>query len=278
MSRASSITREHPAIVEAPALTFRIVWRLLCLTLFTLLAFVVAFLLGVFFFNAKWQQPFVSWWLGRFGWLLGLRVRVEGQPHEGGALWISNHVSWLDIFVLGGLRRIYFLSKAEVADWPVMGALARLGGTLYIERGAGEAGKISQQMLSLVQQQKRVLFFPEGTTTDGYQLKRFFSKLFVVATTSQCSIQPVLLCYREQGKLHPLAPFIGDDSMGAHFLQMLNRPRTEVVVKFLPTEVAGERSSRELAQHFQSVMGEQLQQLHGATQPPSRLGCPGVKV
>jgi len=258
-------------------MTLRLALRLTLVLVFMLSAFVLAFLVGMFFFQARWQQPVVAWWLRRFTSVLGLRVRVHGEPVEGPALWISNHVSWMDIPVLGSIRRLHFLSKAEVAEWPLIGTLARVGGTLFIKRGSGDSAHVSAQMVGALGEGKRVLFFPEGTTTDGHAVKRFFSKLFASATESQCLIQPVLICYREGSRLHPLAPFIGDDEMGAHLLHILNGRCIDVEVKFLAPERAGLRSPHELALHFENAMRHALADFHGAQEPPDRSEHPAVR-
>ncbi len=239
--------------------------------------FVLAFLIGLFFFDARWQQPVITWWLRRLTGILNLHITVHGEPVDASALWISNHVSWMDIPVLGGVRRLNFLSKAEVARWPLIGHLARAGGTLFIQRGSGDAARVSTQMVTALAEGKRVLFFPEGTTTDGHTIKRFFSKLFVAATESQCLVQPVLICYRDGDGLHPIAPFIGDDEMGAHLLHILKDGRIEVELKFLAAERAGERTAHELALHFEEVMRHALAGFHGAELPPSRAEHPAVR-
>ena len=258
-------------------MTIRLALRLALVLALFMLAFVLAFLTGMFFFEARWQQPVATWWLRRLNSAIGLRVRVHGEPVAGQALWISNHVSWMDIPVLGSIRRLHFLSKAEVASWPLIGTLARIGGTLFIQRGSGDSAHVSAQMVDALAEGKRVLFFPEGTTTDGHAVKRFFSKLFATATQSQCQIQPVLICYRDGDRLHPLAPFIGDDEMGAHLLHILDAGHIDVEVMFLTPEQAGERSPHELALHFEQVMGRALADLHGGQQPPDRADHPATR-
>lgn len=258
-------------------MTPRLALRLALVLAHMLFGFVLAFLIGMFFFEARWQQPVATWWLRRLTDLLRLNIRVHGAPVEGQALWISNHVSWMDIPVLGGIRRLHFLSKAEVAKWPLIGQLARAGGTLFIQRGSGDSGHVGAQMVAALGEGKRVLFFPEGTTTDGHTIKRLFSKLFVAATESQCLVQPVLICYRDGERLHAIAPFIGDDEMGAHLLNILNGGRIDVDVRFLAPERAGERTPHELALHFETAMRHALAELHGAQEPPSRAEHPAVR-
>lgn len=225
---------------------------------------VLAVVCGAAFVQYRpWQQPVIRWWHRRFCNILNLDIRVQGVPADGHALWVSNHVSWLDIPVLGANFPVYFLSKAEVARWPVVGWLARVAGTLFIQRGAGDAGQVTHQLAGHLGEGRNVLFFPEGTTTDGHRLKRFFHKLFGAAVQTQVSLQPVLVCYRdEHDALHPHAPFIGDDEFLSHAIDILKGERMVVDVMVLPAELPGERDARTLARDMEARMSVALRQLH----------------
>lgn len=210
-----------------------------------------------------YQQPVIRWWHRRFCNILNLDIRVHGEPLDQHAMWISNHVSWLDIPVLGAHFPVYFLSKAEVAGWPVVGWLARAAGTLFIQRGSGDAGKVETRLAGHLLAGRNVLFFPEGTTTDGERLKRFFHKLFGAAVKAQVPLQPVLVCYRdEHDDLHPHAPFIGDDEFLDHAIDILRGDRMVVDVMVLPSVMPDGRDARGLARDMEAVMAAALGRLH----------------
>ena len=78
---------------------------------------------------------------------LGLNIRQHGSPSDDTVLFVSNHISWSDIPILGSLAPIRFLSKAEVGQWPVIGWLARQAGTLFIRRGGGQARRVRDQVI-----------------------------------------------------------------------------------------------------------------------------------
>lgn len=218
---------------------------------------------AAFFQYRSFQQPVIRWWHRRFCNILDLDIRVHGVPAEGHALWVSNHVSWLDIPVLGANFPVYFLSKAEVANWPVVGWLAKAAGTLFIKRGSGDAGQVTTQLAAHLDDGRNVLFFPEGTTTDGHRLKRFFHKLFGAAVQTRVPLQPVLVCYRdEHDALHPHAPFIGDDEFLSHAMDILKGNRMVVDVLVLPVELPGDRDARTLARDLEHKMSAALKQLH----------------
>lgn len=225
--------------------------------------FVLTVFSGALFVPHKsFQQPVIQFWQKRFCQVMGIDITVHGQPDPRPALWVSNHVSWLDIPVIGANFPVYFLSKSEVSDWPVVKHLANAAGTLYIKRGSGEANGVANQIASHLNVGRSVLFFPEGTTTDGKKLKRFFHKLFQAACMTGADIQPVVLCYRdENGELHAVAPFIGDDEFATHLMDVLKEKHIAVELLVLPRVSVNGRNERTLAKDIQIMMADALLKL-----------------
>ncbi len=242
----------------------RLYYRCLRLVMHIVAGVVLSIVLGIAFVSHRsYQRPVIRWWHRRFCDILDLDIRVHGTQESQHAMWISNHVSWLDIPVLGARFPVYFLSKAEVAKWPVVGWLARTAGTLFIQRGSGDASKVESGLVEHLQAGRNVLFFPEGTTTDGERIKRFFHKLFGAAVKAKVPLQPVLICYRdEHDELHPHAPFIGDDEFLDHALDILKGERLVVDVLVLPVVTLEGRDARALARDMEAVMSEALMKLH----------------
>lgn len=135
------------------------------------------------------------WWHQRVLHALGITINIHGTAEDSATLFVANHLSWLDIHLIGSHLPVRFLSKAEVRDWPVFGWLANRAGTLYIPRGSKsaseQANQIMQQTLS---DDQHVVLFPEATTTDG-NIKRFHGRLMQSAIDAQCLIQPVAIRY-----------------------------------------------------------------------------------
>lgn len=248
---------------ESLWLKLRLYYRFTRLGLHLVEGAVLAVLCGAAFVQYRpYQQPVIRWWHRRFCSILNLDIRLHGEVPTGHALWVSNHISWLDIPVLGAFFPVYFLSKAEVANWPVVGWLARVAGTLFIRRGSGDAGQVNDQLAAQLQAGRNVLFFPEGTTTDGQRLKRFFHKLFNAAVDTQLPVQPVLVCYRDaENGLHPHAPFIDDDEFLDHVTSILKGDRINVDVMVLPAEQPAGRDARTLARDIEARMRAALQEL-----------------
>ena len=119
------------------------------------------------------RQGLTRWWLARLSRALPLRVKVYGELPRQPALWVSNHVSWLDIPLLGALAPLTFLSKAEVRQWPLAGWLAEKAGTLFIRRGSGDGSRLGEQIAGALQLGRSTLIFPEGTRSKDGTVKTF---------------------------------------------------------------------------------------------------------
>ena len=194
---------------------------------------------------------------------LKVSVQVHGVMPREHALWVSNHISWIDIPVIGSLTRVFFLSKAEVARWPLMGRLARAGGTLFIQRGSGDSDQVRQQITDFLKQKLPILFFPEATTTDGRQVRRLHGRLLQSAIDSQANIQPVVMCYvTAQRKLDLVIPFIGDISFVVHLQQVLAHPAVTAHVMVLPVIHSVGHDVHSLTNLLQQQMRDGLAALH----------------
>lgn len=194
---------------------------------------------------------------------LGVTVQVHGIMPREHALWVSNHISWIDIPVIGSLARVFFLSKAEVARWPLMGQLARAGGTLFIQRGSGDSDKVRQQITGFLKQKFPILFFPEATTTDGKQVRRLHGRLLQSAVDTQTPVQPVLICYvTPQDRLDMVMPFIGEISFAEHLKQVLAHPAVVAHVMVLPVISSVGHDVHSLTNLLQQQMRDGLAALH----------------
>lgn len=111
-------------------------------------------------------------------WLMGFSVQVRGPRMRGQGVVVANHTSWLDVFALNSRKNVYFVSKAEVANWPGIGWLARATGTVFIKRDRREAKEQVALFRDRISHGHRLLFFPEGTSTDGARVLPFKTTLF----------------------------------------------------------------------------------------------------
>ena len=171
-------------------------------------------------------------WLKRFSAILNLSITKEGELPEQGAFLVSNHISWLDIIVIGQYMPAYFVAKSDILSWPVIGYLSKQGGTIFIRRGDKKHIKATtEKMIWVLKQNSNIIAFPEGTTTKGDEVLGFHASLFQPALLTKSAIQPVALQYHGLAKEH--APFVGDDDFIPHLIKMLSLDKIEVRVCFL---------------------------------------------
>ncbi|MBC7138335.1 MAG: 1-acyl-sn-glycerol-3-phosphate acyltransferase [Defluviimonas sp.] len=168
--------------------------------------------------------------------ILGIGLDVRGRPMQGRGGIVANHSSWLDIFTLNACDRVYFVSKAEVARWPGIGWLARATGTLFIARDPREARAQQDLFEARLRAGHRLLFFPEGTSTDGRRVLPFKPTLFAAFFSdglAELQIQPVTVIYHApRGEDPRFLAWWGDMAFGPHLLRLLasrRRARAEVI-------------------------------------------------
>ncbi len=172
-------------------------------------------------------------WLRIFCAIVNLHVIKEGEYSRQSALLVSNHISWLDIIVIGQYLPASFVAKSDILSWPVIGYLARQGGTIFIHRGDKKHIKTTaEKMLWLLKQNSNIIAFPEGTTTNGDDVLNFHASLFQPAVLTRSPIQPVAIQYL--GAAKEQAPFVGDDDFIPHLIRMLSLDKIEVRLDFLP--------------------------------------------
>jgi lyso-ornithine lipid O-acyltransferase len=194
--------------------------------------------------------------------ILNLKIQRQGAPGRGANLWVSNHISWIDILALATEHDLVFVAKHEVSTWPLMGSIFSGIGTLFIRRGDRDATQeMARTMRAHLEAGIALMLFPEATTTDGSEVRRFGSKLLEPAVQSQSPLQPVALRY--QGTSREIAPFIGEDTFAGHLLRVLTLHEIELIISYGAVIVPENLSKEQLARRLhQSVIG-----LMAAAQP-----------
>jgi lyso-ornithine lipid O-acyltransferase len=224
------------------------------------------------------------WWSGAGLWhrsmcrILGLEIRIKGQArHKGPVLYASNHISWLDIIVLGGkLENASFIAKSEMASWGFLGSMCKLHKTIFVNRGRrSDAKRQADRLTTRVKEGHSLILFPEGTSTDGVSVEKFKSSLFSVAeradeaSNHRLLIQPVTLAYTEMNGVplirsqKPLVAWMGDVELFEHLRQFLGFARTVVTLEFhKPVTLSEVGSRKELAQHCEAEVRAGLERAH----------------
>lgn len=180
-------------------------------------------------------------------WILGLGWRREGIPMAGPGAVVANHSSWLDILVLNAAMPVFFVSKSEVATWPGINILTRVTNTHFVTRDPKLAAEQAREFSARTAAGHRLLFFPEGTSTDGRRVLPFKPTLFqgflAPELPEHLAIQPMTAVYEApQGRDPRFYGWFADMALGPHLLAVLAQPRQGRVTVRLhsPIPVAGE--------------------------------------
>ncbi len=200
--------------------------------------------------------------------ILGLRIARKGicVTHRP-TLFVSNHVSYLDVFVLGGIIPGCFIAKSEVAHWPILGRLARIQNTLFFERKGSKAHSQITIMSNHLSNKGNLILFPEGTSTEGTHVEPFKSSLFHAAEIAQNTlIQPVVIGYTKCQN-NPMTKGIRDSfawystmPFASHFLKMAGMQSAQVELIFLdPVKIQDFNSRKDCAEYCQKQIAEVLE-------------------
>lgn len=209
-------------------MTLRAVARTMCMAALLMLCLPTWALFRLF----GAEQHIVRLFLRGVARLLGLRIRIEGTPVAGNALYAGNHISWLDIPALGSAAPVRFIAKSEIAGWPVLGWVARVGGSVFVARQKrSEARAQADAVSSALTEGRPMALFAEGGTGDGVSLLPFRASLFAAAHEAAVAVQPVAIDY---GARSPDIAWPKKSGFGHEVKRMLNRPGpVDVTLHFL---------------------------------------------
>jgi len=199
---------------------------------------------------------------------LGIHVTVHGrQLRHGGILYVANHLSWADIPVLGSRMLASFVAKSEVGGWGMIGWLAGLSRTVYVERDRRHrAGDARAAIVERLAAGDNVILFPEGTNSDGIGVLPFKSSLFAALEgtgTEDFLIQPVTIAYTRLNGLPitrerlPDIAWIGDTQLWPHAIAFMSLGKVRAELRFHPAIRAGDFGGRKaMAQHCHDIIAE----------------------
>ena len=194
--------------------------------------------------------------------LCGMKLVVHNDATrlDTGALVVSNHISWIDIYVINAWRPTPFVSKAEIRKWPLIGWFAQNLDTVFIEREKrSDARRIMHELAARLERGELMCVFPEGTTSDGLALKPFHSNMFQAAVSAGRPVQPLCIMYEDaQGRQSVAPAYIDDLSLKDSLDAMLKAgPLTAHVYVGEALEPGDDR--RKLAARAEEAVGQALE-------------------
>jgi 1-acyl-sn-glycerol-3-phosphate acyltransferase len=174
-------------------------------------------------------------------WLLSIQIELEGEidTSNNSNLYISNHLSYLDIPILGSTFPMRFVAKSEVEVWPLFGFLAKLGRTIFISRKRSDSLDQKNKIFKSLSSDEKVFIFPEGTTSDGNRVLDFKSSSFSALEGQNFSIQPIVIVYSDLNGipinrwLRPVIAWYGDMDLKPHLLKLASLRSIKVKLIYL---------------------------------------------
>ena len=206
----------------------------------------------------KLMVGFTQSWARISCYIFNIRVRAIGDLKvPSGSLIVANHIGTPDIFVLGSCFPGFFVSKAEIAQWPFFRWLARLGNTIFAERSKKHQVKeIVTLMRERLEKGCSVLLFPEGGATNGERVIDFKPSTFEGAVLAKRPVIPVTIIYHDRNR--PSIACWFETPFLSHILALLKNPRLDVTV-FIHEKITGETDRRNLAESSCRIIREKHQ-------------------
>ena len=195
--------------------------------------------LYILYINDKPKKKYIKNWSRRLLNILKIHLEINqdlkkllSRKHF---LIVSNHISWIDIFLINSIFPISFLSKGDVARWPLIGKLTKSADTIYIKRGNKKSLTIaSNQIEKKLNKMDSVIFFPEGFATDGSKLLPFKSNFFQTAINTQVDILPIAIKYTYQDRFSASPSYAGDITLLQSILTLVKNKNLKASIFILP--------------------------------------------
>lgn len=207
------------------------------------------------------RHGLIQWWSVKTLRILGITLKADGAALPEGHLLVANHVSWLDIAAVHAvLPQARFVSKSDVKDWPLVGALVEGAGTLFIERTSKrDALRVVHQTAAALQAGDCVAVFPEGTTGAGPELLPFHANLLQAAVSTGAPVLPLVLRWHEPGeRFSSSARFIGDTTLVQSLWRIASARGLGIEVHVLPSVMTEGQDRRALGDSLRREISARL--------------------
>jgi len=205
------------------------------------------------------RDRLISGWSAHILHILNVRLIVSGDVPAAdapAALFVSNHISWLDIWAINTVRNVRFVAKSEVRSWPVIGWLSEQAGVIFIERARRhDTSRVAGAGASALRDGHCLCVFPEGTTSDGTHLYPFRSSLLQSAVDAGAPVWPVALQYLLPGGMPNTAiAYAGDTSLAQSMKEILAQREIVLHLKYSEPIAPAGRDRRQLAQQAETAI------------------------
>ena len=221
--------------------TLRAAWRLLLVVKLTAIAYLAAVVgslvtLPVPRRRARWRHLCFRYWARSLLAVMGARVESRGAAPQPPFFLVTNHLSYIDVLVLASRVDGVFIAKADVDGWPVIGALCRSVGTLFVDRRLrSDLPRANAAIERTLAGGQGVVLFPEGTSTRGEEVARFHPSLLDVAARARYPVSYASLGYATAEDVAPADLAVcwwGDMELPGHLWRLLALPGFRATITF----------------------------------------------
>jgi 1-acyl-sn-glycerol-3-phosphate acyltransferase len=211
--------------------------------------------------HARWVAGIYRIWARLFLFNMGIRVTVHGEPPKAPFFLVANHLSYVDIPLLANYVDTAFISKAEVETWPLMGAISRWAGTIFIDRSSRrDIPRVLAEIEERLARHQGVVVFPEGTSSSGGEVCRFLPSLLEIPAQAAYPVSYASLAYQTpagENPAHLAVCWWGDMTFFKHFYALLGVPRFDASVTF-GAEPITDRDRKQLSVRLHQAVTEQF--------------------
>ncbi len=236
-----------------------IFWVIICLTTHFFNAFI--FKRDFFIFYNLFFKGLVS--------IFGIKVKISGKIDNKNILYVANHISYLDVFILGAFVKGIFVAKLEIKNWPLINKISALGRTIYVNRSKILSIKEQINILeNYLKKKENLILFPEGTSSDGSKVLPFKSSLFSLTEIEKLreyKVQPVSISYSKidgmpvEKKFRPFFAWFGNMDLISHAWKFLGLGLSEVDIKFhKPIKFNKFKDRKEASKVCQNIISDQV--------------------
>ena len=236
-----------------------IFWVIICLTTHFFYAFI--FKRDFFIFYNLFFKGLVS--------IFGIKVKISGKIDNKNILYVANHISYLDVFILGAFVKGIFVAKSEIKNWPLINKISALGRTIYVNRSKILSIKEQINILeNYLKKKENLILFPEGTSSDGSKVLPFKSSLFSLTEIEKLreyKVQPVSISYSKidgmpvEKKFRPFFAWFGNMDLISHAWKFLGLGLSEVDIKFhKPIKFNNFKDRKEASKICQNIISDQV--------------------
>lgn len=211
-------------------------------------------------YRRRWSEAATGWWSGTMLRIFGFNIEVKGRPQPHPVVLLANHVSWADIELIHSQMAAGFVAKAEIARWPLVGFMSKIGGSVFHQRGQRSSQeRVTEALAEKLRAGRSIAIFPEGRTGPGRPVLPFHGRLLQAAVETATPIQAVAIEFLRDGQYAADIPFKAGESFGASLLRMLGQPPTIARIHFLDSR-SPDAGRTALARWAQQTVAQVIEQ------------------